>query len=437
MAKFFSCLLLLTLSACGSSFTRSPHYAGVTKHLDVGGDVLVYADVEGDLPAAADYLDKILERVKKTYPDLKLDRVNAKRILHQLGLDQVLAMGLSSTRDGKMFHNKVFFEYGNDRRGLLLLTGAPPRELEVARQAPGDVDIAFESDFKVKSFLELIKTIAKDIGGKDGQALFASLNEKLPSTSVSFNQLIGHLDTRVVGLIRVDYQRAFVVPGEEKITVPGFDVLLAIDDLAILFDAYHGQLETLPSVKTSAEGDLQYVEFEAAVPGAAWLKPVLVKDAKSGRVFAASSKGFVKEYLAEKTGGKALGQATDFRRATAGFLPQANALTYVSSAFTPKVLRFIRPLGKKDKDVQAGIDLMMELLPEEGIPFAAEQVHLPDGLYYASYSRASHKTALLPALVVGPMILAGAAAAVIAREHPHTAEEPPKTPTDTLESQEP
>ena len=180
MAKFFSCLLLLTLSACGSSFTPSPHYAGVTKHLDVGGDVLVYADVEGDLPAAADYLDKIVERVKKNYPDLKLDRINAKRVLHQLGLDQVLAMGLSSTRDGKMFHNKVFFEYGNDRRGLLLLTGAPPRELEIVRQAPGDVDIAFESDFKVKSLLELIKTIAKDIGGKDGQALFASLDEKLP-----------------------------------------------------------------------------------------------------------------------------------------------------------------------------------------------------------------------------------------------------------------
>ena len=30
---------------------------------------------------------------------------------------------------------------------------------------------------------------------------------------------------------------------------------------------YHGLLETLPSVKTSTEGELQYVEFEAAVPG--------------------------------------------------------------------------------------------------------------------------------------------------------------------------
>ena len=61
-------------------------------------------------------------------------------------------------------------------------------------------------------------------------------------------------------------------------------------------------------------------------------------------------------------------------------------------------------------------------------------MHLPDGLYYASYSRASHKTALLPALVIGPTIIAGAVAAAITREHPHTAEEPPKTPTDTLEN---
>ena len=295
------------------------------------------------------------------------------------------------------------------------------------------MDFAFETDLRVKSLLELIKTIAKDIGGKEGQDLFASFDEKLPDTSLSLNQLFGHLDTRVVGLLRVDWQRAFVAP-EDKVTVPGFDALLAVDDLAILFDAYHGLLEALPNVKTSSEGDLRYLEFDIAAPGAAWLKPVLVKNTKSGRLFAASSKGFVKEYLAEKTRDKALARAADFRRATANFLPQANALTYMSGAFTPKVVRFVKPLGKDDKDVQAGLDIVLELLPEDGIPFAAQQVNLPDGLYYSSYARASHKAALLPALVVGPTILAGAVAGAISRDHPHASEEPQKGPTDTPEN---
>jgi protein-disulfide isomerase len=416
MPKSLACLLplALALTACASArFTPSPHYASVTKHLDVGGDVLLYADVDGDLSAGAAYLDRVLDRVRKTYPDLQLDRINAKRILTQLGLDQILAMGLSSGREGKVFHNKSFFAYGKERRGILLLTGSPPRALEIGRQAPADVDVAFESDVKLKSLLDLAETIAKDVGGKEGRDLFAGLEEKLPGTSVSLRQLVGHLDTRLIGVLRLDYQRAFVLPGDEKITVPGFDLLLAADDLALLFDAYQGLFQLMPNVKTGSEGDLQWVEIEVGLPGAAWLRPVLVKNAKSGRLFLASSRDFVKEYLAAKSGNRpALAQAADFKRATGDFLPEANALTYVSGAFMPKVARFLKPLGKDDAKVQAGIDLTLELLPEGGIPFAAQQVHLPDGLCYRSYATTSHKSTLFPALVAGPMTMVGALAAV-------------------------
>ena len=428
-----SLVLLLVLSACASTFTPSPHYAGVTKHLDVGGDVLLYADVDGDLSATADYLDKIIARVNKSYPDLKVDRVSAKRILRQLGLDQVLAMGLSSSRDGKAFHNKAFFEFGKDRRGLLLLTSSPAHEMEIVQRAPSDVDVAFESDLKLKSLFDLVASIIRDVAGTEGRKLFDELDEKLPGTSVSLKQLIGQLDTRVVGLLRIDYQRAFVAPGEEKITVPGFDALFGVDNLAILFDAYHGLLQALPNAKCSTEGDLQWVEFDAPIPGAAWFRPVLVKNAKSGRLFVASSKAVVKEYLAEKGRDKpSLARAKDFQRATAGFLPQSNALTYVSGACTSKFARFVKPLGKKDKDAQAFIDIMLELLPHGDIPFAAQQVQLPDGLYYASYALASHKATLLPALV-GPTILASAAAVGIARYGQRAGKEPEATPADYRE----
>jgi len=424
-------VLLLVVSACAPKFTPSPHYAGVAKHLDVGGDVMLYADVDGDFSATADYLDKIIERVHKNYPELKVDRINAKRLLGKLGVDQVLAMGLSSSRDGKAFRNKAFFEFGKNRRGLLLLTSSPAHAMEIVQQAPGDVDIAFESDLKVKSLMDLVEGIAEDVGGKDGQKLFDGLKEKLPGTSLSVKQIIGQLDTRVVGILRVDYQRAFVAPGNEKTTVPGFDALFSVDNLAAVFDAYHGLLQALPNAKCSTEGDLQWVEFDAPIPGAAWLKPVLVKNAKSGRVFVASSKAFVKEYLSEKNRDKPpLAQAKDYRRATADFLPQANALTYVSSALMPKITRFVKPLGKDDKDARATFDIMLQLLPEGGIPFAAQQVNLPDGLYYASFAQASHKTTLFSALAVGPALVASVAASAVTRLLAHASREPEPAPFD-------
>ena len=408
LSKSYAYLPLALLTACAAApFQPSPHYATVTKHLDVGGQVLLYSDVDGDLASGADYLDKLVTRIRATHPDVKLDRFKARRILEQLGLDQILALGLSSIRDGKIFHNKAFFAYGKERRGLLLMTAAAPHELDVIR-APGDADIVFESDLKLKSLVDLIESLAKELVGDEAKALFGALDTIVPMTSLSWRQLAAHLDTRLIGVVRIDEGRSLVSPGDDKISLPGFDILVSLDDMAVLFDAYADLLRSFPMVASSTEGDMQWLEVDARVAGSPWLRPVLAKHAKTGRLFLATSKDFVKEYLADKTIGKrTLGQAPDFKRATARFLPTANGLSYVSGAFLGKVGRFVQRLAKKDEQVRAGVDLALELLPEAGIPFATQQVAMVDGLYYASYATTSHKSTLFPALAAGPMVLAG------------------------------
>jgi hypothetical protein len=61
----------LSLTACASGFEASPHYATVAKHLDVGGQVLLFTDVDGDVAAGAAYLDKLIERARTSFPDFK------------------------------------------------------------------------------------------------------------------------------------------------------------------------------------------------------------------------------------------------------------------------------------------------------------------------------------------------------------------------------
>jgi protein-disulfide isomerase len=383
--------------------------------LDVGGEVFMYADLEGDLSAGAVYLDRLLKRANKAYPDLKLERIHAKRLLEQLGLDQILALGLSSTQDGKVFHNKSFLQYGKTRRGLLLLTEAPPRELEVIRQAPADADVVFETDLRIKSLLDLIEAIAKDMAGDQAKDLFANLDEKIPGTGLRMRQLLEQLDTRLLGVLRVDFQRSFVLPTDGKnITIPGVDLLLGIDNMAMLFDAVEGLLRQIPGVTTSTEGDWQLVEVGATVPGATWLKPVLAKERKTGRLILATSMAFMKEFLADKSVTKTqLAQAPDFKKATAGFQSRANGLTYMSGAFLGKLAQFMKPLGKADAQLQTGLDFFFDFLPEAGIPFAAQQVNLPDGLYYASNATTSHKSTLFPALVAAPLLAGAGAAALV------------------------
>src|SRR5512142_2432473 len=92
-STYLMTVFALTLGGCASGFQPSRHYQEVTRHLDVGGDVLFYADVDGDLAKAADDPDKLLVRMGQAYPDLKLERIKAKRILSELGLDQITALG--------------------------------------------------------------------------------------------------------------------------------------------------------------------------------------------------------------------------------------------------------------------------------------------------------------------------------------------------------
>jgi protein-disulfide isomerase len=406
-----SLVLALSLAGCAAPFQPSRHYTAVTKHLDVGGDVLFYADVDGDLAAGADTLDRLLDRVRKGYPDSGLERLKAKTMLNQLGLDQVTALGLSSAREGKAFHNKAFLAYGQDRRGLLLFTGAPPRTFEIPGQAPADVDVVFESDLKLKSLLNLVEAMSKDILGKDvSNKLFSGLNEKLPGVALTTRDVLDRLDTRLVGLVRVNEQRTFTAG---KYVLPSFDVLLSLDNMGEIFDAYRGLLQAMPGVTSTTENGMLWLELSEDVPGVPGLRPVLTRDMKSGRVFLATSKGFVKEFLAPKGGDKpALAKTADWKRATARFESKGNGISFVSGAFMGKVARFARPLGKESEASQIVVDAFLELLPDPGIPLATQQTNLPDGLSYASYATTSHKSTLLPAVAAGPVMLAGAIAGV-------------------------
>ena len=403
--------LMLALGGCATQKATSPHFSDVAKHLDMGGEVFLYADVDGDLPGLADQLDQLLKRVGKASPDLHLERVNVRRILGKLGLDDLLALGLSSTKDGKVFHNKAFLQQRGERRGLLLLTGAAPRDLDSVRQAPSDADVVLETDLKLKSLFDLGESILKDIRGAEAKDLLDGLDEKIPGTSLTLRRTIDQLDTRLVGVLRVAVPEGLTLAsGGNGFAKPvALDLLVAIDNMAVVFDAVEGLLRQIPTIKHSQDGDLRLMEMDVPIQGVTGLKPVLAKDTRTGRVFLATSTTFVKEFLSDKAAArKQLGDAPEFKAATAGFLKQANGFSYLSGTFIPKLGRVLAAFGKADPTEQPGIDIFVSLLPEGGIPFASQQVNLPDGLYYASNSPYSHKTMLLPSLLVVPVALGAA-----------------------------
>jgi hypothetical protein len=120
MKTLVACAGLALMLGCATPTAKppshSPYFYSMTYHLDVGGKVFMYADIEGDLPLGAEYLDRIVKRLGKASPELHLDRINVRRLLQQLGLDNLLAFGLSSTQGNNVFHNKAFFQHQEHRR---------------------------------------------------------------------------------------------------------------------------------------------------------------------------------------------------------------------------------------------------------------------------------------------------------------------------------
>src|SRR6478609_3823704 len=127
---------------------RSGHFPAVQKHLELGGTLYAYADVDGDVLKLADSLRGLMEQMAATQPEaapfLKQD---FRALATLLGLDDIKAFGLSSVPEGDgTFRNRVFFFTPNGRHGLLAGLGGAPAPYAMLKLAPAGTDFSGESE---------------------------------------------------------------------------------------------------------------------------------------------------------------------------------------------------------------------------------------------------------------------------------------------------
>ena len=84
---------------------RSAHFDSVARHLDLGGAVYAYVDVDGDLSRLVGQVKELLALAQKENSGLRnlppfLQRLNLEFILDLLGVGNIQAVGLSSYKGG-------------------------------------------------------------------------------------------------------------------------------------------------------------------------------------------------------------------------------------------------------------------------------------------------------------------------------------------------
>ena len=113
----------------GEGERAQPNFAAVNKHLELGGTLYGYVDVDGDVLKLTGQLQRLLAEIGEVATRRRHGRAagSCGRSSTMLGLTDVKAIGVSSVPDGSgFFRNRLFIYTGGERHGLMAALGGKP-----------------------------------------------------------------------------------------------------------------------------------------------------------------------------------------------------------------------------------------------------------------------------------------------------------------------
>jgi len=386
---------------------RSSHFAAVNKNLELGGTLYGYADIDGDILSLAPYLrtlgDTIAEQQPMAAPFLKQDFA---KLLTELGLDDVKAVGLSSVRtaDGS-YRNHVYLHTPGGRRGLLSVLGGAPTEFANARLAPADADVYAESEVDVAALYQSLHAIVTRVAGASVADLMeAQLKKDQTGLGVTPFKVIQSLRGRATVVLRSDAERTFTLPGNEPITVPAFQFLARIEGLGAVLEP---ALAKVPLFEVSKDGPVTYYTLESA-SGIEGVQLTLAVEGAA--IYVTTDAEFLKASLTRKDG---LNQSPAFRAALAELGDKGNGITYVSPKFFDQLRRLKTLNPQLPPESGKMVDYVLNSLPNSKDPLVSVRINQPEGILFRSHWNRSLKQDMALVGVYNPVTIGLMAAMAI------------------------
>ena len=379
---------------------RSAHFDAVASHLQVGGSVFGYMDVDGDVEKIAGMLQKLKDSAPEGELPPQLAQLDLAKLLGDIGLDGIEAMGMSSYKNGDLFHNRAYVHVPAGRKGFLKMLGGAPAPFLSTQLAPADADLVMEQTLNLKAGYEVMSKLVMEVGGEDAYADFRSeMSEVSPQIGLSMAEVFGRLDTRLTVVARVHPDKPLEIP-DAPFEIPSFDFLLALDDVSWLYEKVTANMKAEMPADQVAQMFVKGDGFEKIAlppmpsPDMAVMQPVIYHDIANKRIVVASSAGFLAECMSGKT---KLAAGADFKSAIEGLPTEGNGLSYVSADFM-KTAR-----GMIDKATKSGglgtqemviISTLMPIFVGAEHGQAKVTVNEPEGIFVSSNSTMSVKEAV-------------------------------------------
>lgn len=395
MTRVVGLLMLGLLCACRAAPvpvapSPSPYFDMVGSKLELGGEVFLYADFDGDAELAFDLLLDVLRQDPGLGSLAEESRAHGASLARVVGLGSLKAIGLSSVVDGDRYRNRGF-AYVPKRRGIFDVPGGEAREFWMPAIAPSQSDLVWEQQVDANALFSMLRELAElGIGSPPGE-LDKWLDAPLWTLDVTPRDLFEGLESTVGIIASVDESRNVWLPGQ-RFTFPFTDFVIVVDGVADLTSSVARYARREPFLRAQRADGWTIVSPSVRLPPP-WdaYEPALMTDDASGRTYLVSSRSFLQQCL--QSGGSLAANATfestssDLPKTGNGFLYVSPRLTRVMHAALDKVVAVRGPAMQTH--------VARALLPTAGEPYAWVLRNEPDGLLFRSNSASSHKSTLL------------------------------------------
>jgi hypothetical protein len=381
--SLFLAVGLLAFSGCGKRLGEtkekvsdvatgnSAHFAATAAQIDLGGELLAYMDIEGDLSGFANFLNSLLERVKTEFPESRGVEVDFNDVLTNLGLTSVRSLGFSSVNEGAgTYLNRFHAVVTAENRGILNFYGSAPAPFRILELAPANADIVSEYELDFAAVFAAVEKAASQIPGVSlgwNQVVY----QELPELQRNAASILRDLRLRAYGWADLpadffDVERG--LQGVEPPPMGPMDFMFALDGLGssgIDFPSLLGDFVV------AVEGDygdwtvyrvkpevLETGDFASGVAETIFLAFDPAGDAR-----VASEVAFITDQP-----NNLLANAEAFKMATNGLPTEGNALEYVSEAYfedSKRLLQSALLMGLQEGLPAAQAELIDSILSDE------------------------------------------------------------------------
>lgn len=378
---------------------KSPHFDAVNGHLELGGTLYGYADVDGDAAGMAKSIHEVLTQLAAVQPAFRqAANTDVGALLDSLGITDVQAVGVSSVRekDG-LYRNRAFLYTPGGRRGFLSIFGGTPGPFINARMAPEDADAYVESDFDARAAYDTAERIVGIVAGAqaadDMRMKSVTAGE---SMHLSLYNILQSMQGRITFIMRMDPEKTFSLPPPTSLSFPQFSLLLKVDGVGPAIEPY---FTSAPGFERSVSGQLRvYTKSDwVAIGGSKFVFAF-----EGSALYVASSAAFAAECVARTQG---LDKNPAFAAALAAAGPEGNGVSWTTPRFLARLRDVAALNAKAPPAMKTVLDRFTEKMPTLPKPVLALRVNLTDGILVKSELDHSLKTELAVATIYNPITI--------------------------------